>query len=89
MKKQGLTVVISHADSTLGQRMTRILARHGAEMILLYQKFDPALRLAEKVYACGSDCVMISLDNEPYYELCKTMEALRTDDIARQFIYIH
>ena len=45
MKKQGLTVVISHADSTLGQRMTRILARHGAEMILLYQKFDPALRL--------------------------------------------
>ena len=58
MKKQGLTVVISHADSTLGQRMTRILARHGAEMILLYQKFDPALRLAEKVYACGSDCVM-------------------------------
>lgn len=36
MKKQGLTVVISHADSTLGQRMTRILARHGAEMILLY-----------------------------------------------------
>ena len=50
MKKQGLTVVISHADSTLGQRMTRILARHGAEMILLYQKFDAALGLAEKVY---------------------------------------
>lgn len=89
MKKHGLTIIISHADSTLGRRMSGILARHGAEMILLYQKSDPTLRLVKKIYACGSDCVMIPLEGKEQRALQETLAVLQSDNAARQFIYIN